>query len=199
MGRASSTGEALAMWFWANVSFSAISAARPKESVCMSLVSITCSGGGERWRCLRRRKKRAAKARMAAKARAPMAMPTFAPVESPWEEDMEERSEVEAGTMVVVVVDDGVTVVTAVSEEVVAAGGDAPEIESVVTTPGTVTVGEKAVIVVIVVSVASTLFAVLLADVNSPDGDVAVRWRGLSSRCLNNWPPFGPTFWKNGP
>ena len=128
-----------------------------------------------------------------------MAMPTFAPVESPWEEDMEERSEVEAGTMVVVVVDDGVTVVTAVSEEVVAAGGDAPEIESVVTTPGTVTVGEKAVIVVIVVSVASTLFAVLLADVNSPDGDVAVRWRGLSSRCLNNWPPFGPTFWKNGP
>jgi hypothetical protein len=68
---------------WAAVSFSVMSALRENESVCMSRVSITCSGGGERCRCLRRRRKRARRRRAAKETRAPMAMPTLAPVERP--------------------------------------------------------------------------------------------------------------------
>jgi hypothetical protein len=84
MGSVSSIGEVLAMLVcWVAVSFSVMSALRAKESVCMSRVSITCSGGGERWRCLRRRKKRARRRRAAAKIKAPRAMPTLAPVERP--------------------------------------------------------------------------------------------------------------------
>jgi hypothetical protein len=75
----------LAMLLLATFSFSIMMALRPKESVCMSRVSITCSGGGERERCLRRRKKRAARRRAATNTRAPRAMPTLAPVDKPLE------------------------------------------------------------------------------------------------------------------
>lgn len=63
-----------------------------KESLCISRVSIACSGMDlfsskvAEWdleRCLRRRKKRASNRRRATRARAPRAMPTFAPVERP--------------------------------------------------------------------------------------------------------------------
>ena len=77
-------GEALAILLAEAASFSAMMALLAKESVCMSRVSITCSGGGERERCLRRRKKRAASRRRATRTRAPRAMPTLAPVERPW-------------------------------------------------------------------------------------------------------------------
>jgi hypothetical protein len=58
---------------------------REKESACISRVSITCSGW-ERLECFLRRKKSATRRRMAARKRAPRAMPTLAPVERPPEE-----------------------------------------------------------------------------------------------------------------
>jgi hypothetical protein len=70
-------------------SFSIIMRFREKESVCMSRVSITCSGGDcdRFWEfltlleCFLRRQKSAARRRRATNARAPRAMPTLAPVE----------------------------------------------------------------------------------------------------------------------
>jgi hypothetical protein len=71
-------------------SFSRINWFRAKESVCMSRVKSTCSGCEvcvERARlpCFFRRKKSARRRRRETSARAPRAIPIFAPVESPEE------------------------------------------------------------------------------------------------------------------
>lgn len=57
--------------------------------MCISRVSITCSGFWERWRCFRRRKKSATSRRRPRKTRAPRAIPTLAPVERPLLEEDE--------------------------------------------------------------------------------------------------------------
>lgn len=65
-------------------SFSIIMRFREKESVCMSRVSMTCSGWERVWfrlECFFRRQKRAARRRRQTNARAPKAMPILAPVE----------------------------------------------------------------------------------------------------------------------
>jgi len=115
IGSVSSIGEAEVRLLvcWVAVSFSVMSALREKESVCMSRVSITCSGGGVRWWCLRRRKKRARRRRTAKKTRAPMAMPTLAPVERPpWDLEAEATSvpaaELPSVIVVAVIVPEGV-------------------------------------------------------------------------------------------
>lgn len=77
------------VWFMPR-SFSIIIRFREKESVCMSRVSITCSGWERvRLECFFRRQKSAARRRRATNARAPRAMPILAPVErlvDLWEE-----------------------------------------------------------------------------------------------------------------
>jgi len=73
----------------------------------MSRVSITCSGGGDRERCLRRRKKRAPMRSNATNTKAPSAIPTLAPVERPLDElgrDFEVDVEVVDARVVVIVV-----------------------------------------------------------------------------------------------
>jgi hypothetical protein len=164
------------MLLWAVSSFSVMRVAWPNESVCMSRVSITCSGGGERWRCLRRRKKRAPTRRTATRARAPIAIPTLAPIESSWWEETGAGLTTELDGVNAVVTEGGLVMV--VSELIVAVvGGEVAGCE----TPGTFTPEEKLVIDRIVCENMPTPSVI-------PGGGWELNCRGLRSRRFDGEP-----------
>lgn len=103
----------------------------------MSRVSITCSGGGERERCLRRRKKRAPSRRAASSTKAPRAIPTLAAVERPLLELVGVELDVGIEDAIAVIVPVGPPEVVVMTERVVAAGRVA-----VIDAPGTLIVPE---------------------------------------------------------
>lgn len=119
----------ISLVFCMEVSFSVMSAGRLKESVCMSRVSSTVSGGEDvpafLWRdCrFRRRRKRVRRMRRPRKRMPPRAMPALAPVERPFLELEEVTALVELGVenSVIVVLEGGMLVVT--MEDIVVTGG----------------------------------------------------------------------------